>query len=212
MARRLPIYLLLDVSGSMVGEKITSVENGVQTLVSALNNDPQALESAYLSVITFASNVEQLVPLTELGKFNAPSLSAGGMTSLGGALSFVKECADREVQKNTAETKGDWKPLVFLMTDGASTDSVDNGLREFLQRKWGMVVACAAGLDADINELKKITESVVQLSTADSASFASFFRWVSASISTASASVGTQNTEVNNISQLPPPPPEITIV
>lgn len=55
MGRRLPVYLLLDVSGSMMGEPITAVQNGVQTLVSALNGDPQALESAYLSVITFSN-------------------------------------------------------------------------------------------------------------------------------------------------------------
>ena len=36
MARRLPIYLLLDISGSMNGEPITAVQNGVQMVVSAL--------------------------------------------------------------------------------------------------------------------------------------------------------------------------------
>ena len=212
MARRLPVYILVDVSGSMSGEKIVAVENGVQTLVSALNNDPQAMESTYLSVITFASNVEQLVPLTSLGQFNMPPLSAGGMTSMGEALSFVKKCADKEVQKNTPETKGDWKPLVFLMTDGESTDNLDRGIAEFKTRKWGIVVACAAGIDANTAELSKITEAVVQLSTADSAAFAAFFKWVSASIAAASASVGAANMEVSSIDQLPPPPPEITLV
>ena len=212
MARRLPVYILVDVSGSMSGEKIVAVENGVQTLVSALNNDPQAMESAYLSVITFASNVEQLVPLTSLGQFNMPPLSAGGMTSMGEALSFVKQCADKDVQKNTPETKGDWKPLVFLMTDGESTDNLDRGIAEFKTRKWGIVVACAAGIDANTAELSKITEAVVQLSTADSAAFAAFFKWVSASIAAASASVGAANMEVSSIDQLPPPPPEITLV
>lgn len=212
MARRLPVYILVDVSGSMSGEKIVAVENGVQTLVSALKNDPQALESAHLSVISFASNVEQLVPLTALDQFNMPQLTAGGMTSMGEALSFVKQCADKEVQKNTAETKGDWKPLVFLMTDGESTDNLDRGIAEFKTRKWGIVVACAAGVDANTAELSKITEAVVQLSTADTASFAAFFKWVSASIAAASASVGATNTEVTSINQLPPPPPEITLV
>ena len=56
MARRLPVYLLLDVSGSMTGEPITAVQNGVQTMVSALMGDPQALESAYISVITFSNS------------------------------------------------------------------------------------------------------------------------------------------------------------
>lgn len=211
MARRLPVYLLLDVSGSMNGEPITAVQNGVQTLVSALNNDPQALESAYLSVITFSNNANQVTPLTELSMFNAPQLTASGMTSLGEALALVADCADREVQVNTADSKGDWKPLVFILTDGVATDDVYKGLARFKQRKWGMVVACAAGSGADTSELSKITEAVVQLNTADAASLAAFFKWVSASIAVSSKSVGTKE-EVSTISQLPPPPEEITII
>ena len=53
--RKLPIYLLLDTSGSMHGEPIEAVKNGVDMLVSTLLSDPYALETAYLSVITFDS-------------------------------------------------------------------------------------------------------------------------------------------------------------
>ena len=51
--RRLPVYLLVDTSGSMMGEAIESVRNGLQMLVSALRQDPYALETAYLSVYYF---------------------------------------------------------------------------------------------------------------------------------------------------------------
>lgn len=212
MARRLPVYLLLDVSGSMTGEPITAVQNGVQTMVSALMGDPQALESAYISVITFSNSAEQLVPLTELSQFTPPQLTAGGMTSLGEALKFVAQCADREVVKNTLEAKGDWKPLVFIMTDGGATDDVEKGLVEFRKKKWGIVVACGAGSGADTDELSKITEAVVSLDTTDSASIGAFFKWVSASVSCCSTSVGTANKEVSSLDQLPPPPPEIQIL
>lgn len=212
MARRLPVYLLLDVSGSMNGEPIAAVQNGVQMMVSALMSDPQALESAYISVITFSNSAKQIVPLTELAQFSPPQLSAGGLTSLGEALKFVAQCAEREVVKNTPETKGDWKPLVFIMTDGGATDSVEKGLVEFRKRKWGIVVACGAGTGADTDELSKITEAVVTLDTTDSASIGAFFKWVSASVSTTSKSVGMANKEVTSLDQLPPPPPEIQIL
>lgn len=212
MARRLPVYLVLDVSGSMSGEPIAAVQNGVQTMVSALMGDPQALESACLSVITFSNSAEQVVPLTELSQFTPPQLQAGGMTSLGEALAFVAQCAEKEVVKNTPEAKGDWKPLVFIMTDGGATDDVDKGLVEFRKKKWGIVVACAAGSGANKQELSKITEAVVSLDTTDSASIAAFFKWVSASVSTSSKSVGTQNKEPSGLDQLPPPPPEIQIL
>lgn len=212
MARRLPVYLLLDVSGSMNGEPIAAVQNGVQMMVSALMGDPQALESAYISVITFSNSAKQIVPLTELAQFTPPQLTAGGLTSLGEALTFVAKCAEREVVKNTPETKGDWKPLVFIMTDGCATDSVEKGLAEFRKRKWGIVVACGAGTGADTSELSKITEAVVTLDTTDSASIGAFFKWVSASVSTTSKSVGMANKEVTSLDQLPPPPPEIQIL
>ena len=64
--RRLPVYLLLDCSGSMTGEPIEAVKTGLQVLVSALRQDPQAIESAYLSVITFDSSARQVVPMTDM--------------------------------------------------------------------------------------------------------------------------------------------------
>jgi len=210
--RKLPVYLVLDTSGSMSGEPIQAVENGMQMLVSALRQDPQALESAYLSVITFNSSVKQVVPLTELSGFQMPALIASGSTELGAALTLVTECAKREVAKSTPEKKGDWRPLVFVMTDGGPTDNWKKGLADFQAARWGMVVCCAAGQAADTSVLKQISESVVRLDTADSKTLAAFFKWVSSSISTSSKSVNEGNKEVTGLDQLPPPPPEITII
>jgi uncharacterized protein YegL len=210
--RRLPVYLLLDTSGSMTGEPIEAVKNGVQVLVSTLRQDPYALETAYLSVITFNSSAQQLTPLTDLTSFQVPEISASGGTSLGEGLTLLAQSIDREVAKSTAEIKGDWKPLVFIMTDGMPTDSWQNGLMEFKNRKTGIVVACAAGNGADTNTLKQITETVVSLDTADSSTIKAFFKWVSASISTGSQKIDNGEKEVSSISELPPPPPEVNIV
>ncbi|MDR1484179.1 MAG: VWA domain-containing protein [Planctomycetaceae bacterium] len=208
--RRLPVYLLLDVSGSMSGEPIEAVKNGVQMMHSALRKDPYALESAYISVITFESNVKQIVPLTEVAQFQPPSLSAGGGTSLGGALQKVVECANNEVAKSTKDQKGDWKPLVFIMTDGSPTDNVEPGIAAFQSYKWGIVVACAAGQGADKTILQRLTENVVTLDTADSATISAFFKWVSSSISASSKKVDESGSDTGS-SELPPPPPEINL-
>lgn len=53
MARRLPVYLLLDTSASMIGEPIEAVKTGLQTLLSVLRQDSYALETVHLSLITF---------------------------------------------------------------------------------------------------------------------------------------------------------------
>ena len=137
--RRLPVYLLLDCSGSMFGEPIEAVKNGVQVLVSTLRQDPYALETAYLSIITFDSSARQASPLTELAAFQQPTLQASGCTALGEALTLVSQCADNEVVKTTPEKKGDWKPLVFIMTDGEPTDDLNKGIAEFNKRKWGKI-------------------------------------------------------------------------
>ena len=211
--RRLPVYLLLDTSGSMYGEPIEAVKNGVQVLVNTLRSDPYALETAYLSIITFSSKAQQITPLTELANFQTPDIEASGCTSLGDALSLLVQKGDQEVTKTTPEMKGDWRPLVFIMTDGVPTDDITQGLASFKKIKFGMVVACAAGKGADQNILKQITDSVVSLDTTDSATIKSFFKWVSASISTSSMKIEEGGRDMSGtLNELPPPPPEVNIV
>jgi len=210
--RRLPVYLLLDTSGSLYVEAIEAVKNGLQVLVSTLRQDPYALETAYLSIITFNSSAQQVTPLTELSSFQQPPINATGCTALGEALALLATKVDSEVTKTTPEVKGDWKPLVFIMTDGEPTDDLNKGLIEFKKCKFGMVVACAAGQGANTETLKKITECVVQLDTADSATIKSFFKWVSASVSAGSMKVEDTGTDVGTMGELPPPPPEVNIV
>ena len=60
---------------------------------------------------------------------------------MGGALSLLAERIDAEVHKSTPEKKGDWRPLVFIMTDGAPTDNWERGLEDFRKTKCAMVVA-----------------------------------------------------------------------
>ncbi|MDZ8078279.1 MAG: vWA domain-containing protein [Nostoc sp. SerVER01] len=210
-SRRLPVYLVLDCSGSMNGDPIQAVNQGVKALIAELNNDPFAIETAYLSVITFESDAKQLSPLTELTAFQPPNLFAGGATSLGAALKVLGKCFDTEVQKANETQKGDWKPLVFLMTDGEPTDTWQQAASELKQKKPANIIACAAGSNANENTLKQITEIVVKLNDLQPDTLKAFFKWVSQSIKQTSQSVAqvmADNAPVN----LPPPPPQIQII
>jgi len=207
--RRLPVYLLLDCSGSMSGEPIEAVKQGVKALLSELRGDPQALETAFLSVITFDSTARQIIPLTELMQFKEPELNAGGATALGSALKLLTECMKSEVRKSTESQKGDWKPLVFILTDGEPTDDWQDAAKELKTAKPANIIACAAGASADTFALKQITESVVVMNTLSGGDLSQFFAWVSGSIKMSSKSL---DAKPGGAIELPPPPQGFVIV
>lgn len=209
--RRLPVYLLLDTSGSMRGEPISAVNVGLKALVASLRQDPSALESVHVCIMTFDADINVVVPLTPLDQLQLPHIQTpeSGPTFLGLALEALCREVDRQVVRTTAEVKGDWAPLLFVMTDGSPTDLqvFEECLPEVRRRNFGNIIGCAAGPKAKKEYLAMLTDKVFSLDTMDEASFTSFFRWVSATVSQGSRSQG-----VGVSVALPPPPREIQLV
>lgn len=204
-SRRLPIYILIDCSESMIGEPLDAVNRGLQQLCTDLKNDPMAIETAWLSVITFSSRARQVIPLTDVVQFAPPILSVGPGTSMGAAFDLLAQRLDREVRKNTPTQKGDWKPIVFLLTDGIPTDNWEQAIKRFKKNTVHMainVIAVGCGEDVDVDVLREITPNVLLMKNLSLGGFAAFFRWVSASVSTASVSATREGQGVN----LPAPP------
>jgi len=211
MARRLPVYLLIDTSGSMKGEPIESVKVGIESMLSSLRQEPYALESVNISIITYDREVKALAPLTPLEDFQLPEIVCpeSGPTHTGAALELLCKQVDSEVQLSTPERKGDWMPLMFLLTDGKPSDIqvYNNAIPQVRKRHFASIVACAAGMHAKTAPLKQLTDQVYALDTLDSASFKKFFQWVSASIEIGNKSIG-----ATDELELPPPPEEVNVI
>lgn len=188
-SRRLPVYLVIDCSESMVGPAFDAVQNGIQTLIDEIYSDPVALETAASSVITFSANAKVAVPLTEITQFQKPKLVLGSGTSLGLALDLVSQRLKTEVRVQTKDVKGDWKPIVFILTDGNPTDtwfkSADRFKAEITGKK-ANVIAVACGPDVLISNLRRITDITLAFRDPTEISFTHFFKWVSQSVQTTS--------------------------
>lgn len=222
--RRLPVYLLLDTSGSMRGEPIQAVNVGLRTMVGALRQDPHALESVHLSIMTFDVAVTTVLPLTSIDALILPEITTpqSGATHLGAALEALCEQVDAEVQRSNPTQKGDWRPLLFIMTDGAPSDTYayEQAIPRVRAKNFASIVGCAAGPKARQDALEPLCDHVVSLDTTDAGTFGRFFQWVSAAVASSNRSVGIAppapvmpgRSVAAGPTDLPPPPAEMQIV
>jgi len=187
--RRLPVYLVIDCSESMVGPAFDAVQNGIQTLINEIYSDPVALETVAVSVITFSANAKVAVPLTDITEFQKPKLVLGSGTSLGLALDLLSSRLQKEVKIQTKEIKGDWKPIVFILTDGNPTDTWFNAADRFKSEVTGKkanVIGSRLGPEVRISNLRRITDVTLAFKDPTEISFTHFFKWVSQSVQTTS--------------------------
>ena len=189
--RRLPIYFLIDISESMVGEPIQQVEEGLSMIMRALKTDPNAIETVWISIIVFAGQPKTIVPLQEIVSFYPPKFPIGGGTSLSKGLGHLMGELKLNTIKTTVEQKGDWKPIVFLFTDGVPTDDTKSAISEWKQnwQRSTNLIAVSFGSETDTNLLSELTENVLNFKNTDAAAYKQFFNWVTDSIKTSSVSV-----------------------
>ncbi|MBT9142130.1 MAG: hypothetical protein DDT32_00603 [Syntrophomonadaceae bacterium] len=207
--RRLPVYLLIDCSRSMSGEPISAMKMGLRALLEDLKNDPQALDTIWVSVILFSSAAELLVPLTDIEGFNAPDLEASGTTALGEAIELLSERIQEEVRQTTASQKGDWKPMVFIFTDGEPTDDWEQLVDEFRSSRLATVVACGAGPGVNDEMLKRLGDHAIRLHDMQPGTLAAFMKWVTVSVTVRSRTAGTGSKKAD---ELPEPPTGVMFV
>lgn len=204
--RRLPIYFLIDVSESMVGEPIEQVQEGIASIIKELKTDPYALETVWVSIIGFAGKSKIITPLQDVITFYPPKIPIGSGTSLSKGLEELMNSIDRDVVKTTYERKGDWKPVIFLFTDGIPTDdstkAIDRWNADY--RTKSNLIVISIGDNTNVNLLGKLSDQVLMFNNTDSNSYKEFFKWVTASIRATSENININNADGINLSKSNP--------
>ncbi len=195
--RHLPIYLLLDCSGSMDGAPIESVRQGLEQFQRETATDQFARDSVRIGVITFDSDARLVTGgLVAISSFQPPALSASGVTRLDLAFKTLLESMERDVIKAVkGGQKGDWKPAVFVLTDGRPTDENGNPSNmlwrpardSVISRPKGhikpsTIVAVGCGPDVEDQTLKDISTGTAFRMGTSEAAFVALFQYLSQSI------------------------------
>ena len=190
--RRLPIFLVLDVSESMLGEPISCLQQGMLDLLKNLRADPYALETAFLSIIAFAGKVKTLVKPTEIYQFQIPELPLGAGTNVGLALNHLIDEIKNNVKTSTADKKGDFQPIVYFLSDGRATDNPQSAIERYKKEigSKAKFIAVGIGKNADLSIFRPLTDEILRLTNTDAVDFKKFIDWVSQSITAQSQSVG----------------------
>ena len=181
----LPVFLLLDTSGSMRGEKLDNLNAAVRTLIgdlSAMSNGGETV--VQVAVLSFGP-VALRMPLTDVSSVTWRDLTVTGDTPIGGVLREAKRLIeDRSIVPGRA-----YRPAVILVSDGHSTDAWKTAMKEFVGS--GRTSKCdrmamAIGDDADEEMLGAFVAGTSHevFHAEDASKIHDFFKFVTMSVTT----------------------------
>ena len=119
-SQRLPCVLVLDGSGSMEGNPISELNQGLKTLEEELKKDDTASQRVQLLVIRLGDDDKAtiLTDWTDAVDFKAPTVKAYGRTPLGKAMELALEKIEEQKVNYKANQIPYNRPWIFLIADG----------------------------------------------------------------------------------------------
>lgn len=189
---RCPVVLLLDTSSSMSGEPIEELTRGVSVFKEEVLKDTKASLSVEVAIVSFGP-VELIQDFVTVPELTPPTLEANGLTPMGAVIEYGIDLI--ESRKEVYKTNGIqyYRPWIFLITDGAPTDSWENAAQKVRQGeaegKFCFFTVAVEGADMDtLKEINTVERPPILLNGLD---FKSLFVWLSTSMKrVSSAKVG----------------------
>ena len=184
--RPLDIIYAIDISGSMEGAKIQSVNNAMHELEHMLKEEAQKNPTAQVNVrvMTFGDVAARWhVGRTEIEQFRYQDINdVEGCTPFGAALNVLCDAVD-----NSKMPKRGLKPIIVLLSDGMPTDTWEPNLDRLLKLPWGnkaLKIAIAIGKDADKSVLSRFTtDDNLVLEANNTTDLKYFIKWTSTLVS-----------------------------
>lgn len=185
--------LLLDVSGSMYGSAIDSLNQGIKRFKQQVMSDPIARQRVDIALVSFASDVQVVSDFVTISKMPTPVLQAGGATEMAEGIQTAIDLVKQRTKMYSDLGTPCHKPWIFMITDGVATSTqqemVEAAERIHLEETKGShrhMTFWALGLkDYDKGQLFSLTNRVMELQNQD---FSGIFDWLSESMSTISKS------------------------
>lgn len=189
---RVACLLLVDTSGSMRGEPIRQLNEGVRFFREDLMADTKARISVDVAVVGFGP-VQVLQDFATADQFTPPVLPADGDTPMGAAILRALDMVDQRKAAYKASGIHYHRPWIFLITDGGPTDAWQAAAAAVkAQEESRKVMFFAVGVEgANFDILKQI--AVREPVKLQGLKFRELFQWLSSSMKKVSQSqVGTE--------------------